>query len=99
MIVELDASKRLRTALNINVSPCRVLLLDNVLFLLEATAIDRAAAVFIPLHIVISSSGAWHTDSLAEPPLDSTFRPLDRSANGADQVAGPAPAGRRQDRG
>src|SRR5262249_17273686 len=33
---------------------CRILLVDNTLFLLEATAIDRAAAVFIPLHVVVS---------------------------------------------
>jgi uncharacterized protein (DUF302 family) len=57
VIVELDAAKRVRTAFNINVSPCKVLLVDNLMFLLEVTAIDRAAAVFIPFHVVVSGSG------------------------------------------
>src|SRR5258708_37586644 len=58
VIVDLDAAKRVRSAFNIDVSPCRVLLVDNMLFLLEATAIDRTAAVFIPFHVVVSSNGA-----------------------------------------
>ena len=58
IIVELDAAKRIRHALNIVVSPCRILLVENPLFMLEATAIDRSSAVFIPLHLVVSGSGA-----------------------------------------
>jgi uncharacterized protein (DUF302 family) len=55
---ELDAAKRIQRALNITVSPCRILLVENPLYMLEATAIDRSSAVFIPLHVVVSSSGA-----------------------------------------
>jgi uncharacterized protein (DUF302 family) len=56
--VELDAAKKIRRALNIVVSPCRILLVESPLFLLEATAIDRSSAVFLPLHVVVSGSGA-----------------------------------------
>jgi uncharacterized protein (DUF302 family) len=56
--VELDAAKRIRNALNIVVSPCRILLVENLLFMLEAAAIDRSSAVFIPLHVVVSGRGA-----------------------------------------
>ena len=58
IVVELDAAKRIRHALDIVVSPCRILFVENPLFMLEATAIDRSSAVFIPLHLVVSSSGA-----------------------------------------
>jgi uncharacterized protein (DUF302 family) len=56
--VELDAAKRIRRALNLAVSPCRILLVENPIFMLEATAIDRSSAVFIPLHVVVSGNGA-----------------------------------------
>jgi uncharacterized protein (DUF302 family) len=54
---EIDAAQRVKRALEIYVPQCRVLLIDNPLFLLEATAIDRASAIFMPLHLVISGSG------------------------------------------
>ena len=55
--VELDAAKRIRRALSITVSPCRILFVENPLVMLEATAVDRSSAVFIPLHIVVSGGG------------------------------------------
>jgi uncharacterized protein (DUF302 family) len=66
--VELDAAKRIRHALNIIVSPCRILLVENPLFMLEATAIDRSSAVFIPLHVVVSASGARTLIHVLGPP-------------------------------
>lgn len=54
---EVDAAQRVRHALEIFVPQCRVLLVDSPLLLLETTAIDRASAVFIPLHLVVSSTG------------------------------------------
>src|SRR5437868_7645194 len=56
--VELDAAKRIRRALNMAVSPCRILLVENSIFMFEATTIDPTSAVFIPLHVVVSSNGA-----------------------------------------
>ena len=40
-----------------NPAPCRILCVDSPLLLLEAMALDRSAAVFLPLHIVISADG------------------------------------------
>ena len=38
-------------------SSCAVLLVDSPELLFEAIALDRAAAVFLPLHIVVSGGG------------------------------------------
>ncbi len=54
---EIDTAKRVKRALQIQVSPCRVLLVDNPRFMLEATAIDRASGIFLPLHLVVSGAG------------------------------------------
>jgi uncharacterized protein (DUF302 family) len=54
---EIDAAQRIKRSLQIDVSPCRILFMDNPLFTLEATAIDRASGVFIPLHLVVSGVG------------------------------------------
>jgi hypothetical protein len=37
--------------------PCRILCVDSPLLLLEAVALDPSAAVFLPLHIVVSADG------------------------------------------
>lgn len=54
---EIDAARRVKRALDIYVPPCRVLLVDNPGFMLEATAIDRASGIFIPLHVIVSGAG------------------------------------------
>jgi uncharacterized protein (DUF302 family) len=37
--------------------PAKLLLVDNPLLLFEALALDRAAAVFVPLHVLVSADG------------------------------------------
>jgi uncharacterized protein (DUF302 family) len=54
---EIDAAQRLKRALQIYVSPCRLLLIDNPLFMLQAAAINRASGVLLPLHVVVSGAG------------------------------------------
>ncbi len=54
---EIDAAQRVRRALQIFVPNCRILLIDNPLFMLETTAIDHASGIFIPLHLVVSGAG------------------------------------------
>lgn len=54
---EIDAAQRVKRALDIYVPPCRILLVDNPGFMLEATAIDRGSAIFIPLHLIVSGAG------------------------------------------
>ncbi len=55
--------------------PCRILLVDNPLLVFEALALDRAAAVFLPLHVVISGAGDRTEVSIANPThlLDARF--------------------------
>jgi len=40
-----------------NLVDCRILCVDSPLLLLEAMALDPSAAVFLPLHIVVSADG------------------------------------------
>lgn len=54
---EIDAARRVKRELEIYVPPCRVLFIDSPTFMLETTAIDRASAIFIPLHLVVSGAG------------------------------------------
>jgi uncharacterized protein (DUF302 family) len=55
---EVDAAQRVKHALEIYVPQCRVLLVDSPSLLLETTAIDRASGIFIPLHLVVSTTGS-----------------------------------------
>lgn len=55
---EIDTAQRVKRALDINVPPCRVLLVDNPAFMLETTAVDRASGIYIPLHLVVSGNGS-----------------------------------------
>lgn len=54
---EIDTARRLKRAMQIQVSPCKVLLIDNPSLMLETTAVDRASGIFIPLHLVVSAAG------------------------------------------
>jgi uncharacterized protein (DUF302 family) len=51
---ELDMAGRIRKALRLNLPPCRVLCVDCPVALLEALALDRSAAVLLPLHLVVT---------------------------------------------
>jgi uncharacterized protein (DUF302 family) len=55
---EIDAAHRVKRTLDIYVPACRILLVDNPTFMLEATAIDRTAGIFMPLHLVVSAAGS-----------------------------------------
>jgi uncharacterized protein (DUF302 family) len=52
---ELDVSNRIRREFNIGFERCVILLVDSPALLLEAVALDRAAAALLPLHVVVSS--------------------------------------------
>ncbi len=53
--LELDVSRRIRRELGIDLAPCRVLFVDCPYLLLEAMTLDAAAAVFLPLRVVVSA--------------------------------------------
>jgi uncharacterized protein (DUF302 family) len=50
---DLDMAGRIRKAFRIDLAPCRVLCIDCPVVLLEALALDRLAAVLLPLHLVV----------------------------------------------
>ena len=54
---DLDMAGRIRKALRIDIPPCRVLCVDCPVALLEALALDRSAAVLLPLHLVVTGQG------------------------------------------
>jgi uncharacterized protein (DUF302 family) len=51
---DVDLAGRIRKALRIDLPPCRVLCVDCPVALLEALALDRSAAVLLPLHLVVA---------------------------------------------
>jgi hypothetical protein len=55
--------------------PCAVLLADSPELLFEAIALDRAAAVFLPLHIVVSGGGNTSYVHWANPISGFGLRP------------------------
>lgn len=54
---EFDVADIARFQPEMNLARCRILCVDSPLLLLEAIALDPSAAVFLPLHIVISADG------------------------------------------
>ena len=65
--LELDVSGRIRRELGIALAPCRVLCVDCPFLLLEAVTLDAAAAVFLPLHVVVSAHGSQTFVHLLSP--------------------------------
>lgn len=54
---ELDVSARIRRELGLTFEPCRILLIDTPILLLESVALDRAGATLLPLHLVVFANG------------------------------------------
>ncbi len=51
---DLDMAGRIRKSFRLEIQPCRVLSVDCPVALLEALALDRSAAVLLPLHLVVA---------------------------------------------
>jgi uncharacterized protein (DUF302 family) len=64
---DLDLSGRVKKALRIDLPPCRVLCVDCPVALLEALALDRSAAVLLPLHLVVASQDGFTQVHLLNP--------------------------------
>jgi uncharacterized protein (DUF302 family) len=64
---DLDMAARVRRALRIDLPPCRVLCVDCPVALLEALALDRSAAVLLPLHLVVASQDGFTLVHLLNP--------------------------------
>ena len=64
---DLDMAGRIRKALRIDFPPCRVLGVDCPVALLEALALDRSAAVLLPLHLVVAGQDGFTLIHLFNP--------------------------------
>ena len=64
---DLDMAGRIRKALRIDFPPCRVLGVDCPVALLEALALDRSAAVLLPLHLVVAGRDGFTLIHLLNP--------------------------------
>jgi uncharacterized protein (DUF302 family) len=64
---ELDITGRIRKGLKIDLPPCRVLCVDCPVALLEALALDRSAAVLLPLHVVVAGQDGFTLVHLLNP--------------------------------
>ena len=64
---DLDLTGRIRKALRIDLPPCRVLCVDCPVALLEALALDRSAAVLLPLHLVVAGQNGLTLVHLLNP--------------------------------
>ncbi len=54
---EFDVSGSLGREAGAPLAPSRILYVDSPLLLFEALALDRAAAVFLPLHVLVAADG------------------------------------------
>jgi uncharacterized protein (DUF302 family) len=54
---ELDVAARIKQELNIGFLQCRILFVDSPCLLLEAATLECAAAVLLPLHVVVAGRG------------------------------------------
>jgi uncharacterized protein (DUF302 family) len=64
---DLDMAGRIRKALRVDLAPCRVLCVDCPVALLEALALDRSAAVLLPLHLVVAGQDGFTLVHLLNP--------------------------------
>lgn len=64
---DLDMASRIGKALRIDFPPCRVLCVDCPVALLEALALDRSAAVLLPLHLVVAGQDGFTLVHLLNP--------------------------------
>ncbi len=64
---DMDLAGRVKKALRFDFPPCRVLCVDCPVALLEALALDRSAAVLLPLHLVVEGRGRFTLVHLLNP--------------------------------
>jgi hypothetical protein len=86
IVEEFDMSKEPYFQLGVAKRSCTVLLVDTPVLLFEAIALDRSAAVFVPLHIVISGDRDTSYVHWADPVADSGLRPPASAKAALEQV-------------
>lgn len=74
VVDELEIGQCLSDA-NIPGQPCRILLVDTPVLLFESIALDRAAAVFLPVHIAVCGNSESTSVHWANPVVSAGLRP------------------------
>ena len=75
VVEEVDMSREPYFELGVASRSCVVLLVDTPVLLFEAIALDRSAAAFLPLHVVISGDRDISYVHWADPIASSGLRP------------------------
>jgi|SRR5947209_8106227 len=75
VVQEFEMSREPCFQLSIARRSCVVLLVDTPVLLFEAIALDRSAAVFLPLHVVIIGDRDTSYVHWVNPTIDSGLRP------------------------
>ena len=74
VVQQIELSPEFQSELAVGEDRCVLLLVDCPLLLFEAVAIDRAAAVFFPLHVVVTGGDACTSIHWAHPTAVATSR-------------------------
>jgi uncharacterized protein (DUF302 family) len=86
VVEEFDVSGAPYFQLGIAARSCTILLVDTPVLLFEAIALDRAAAVFVPVHVVISGDRDTSYVHWANPMASSNLRPPAPSKSALEDV-------------
>jgi uncharacterized protein (DUF302 family) len=86
VVQEFDVSGAPYFQLGIAARSCTILLVDTPVLLFEAIALDRAAAVFLPVHVVISGDRETSYVHWANPMASSNLRPPAPSKSALEDV-------------
>jgi hypothetical protein len=86
IVEEFDMSKEPYFRLGVAKRSCTVLLVDTPLLLFQAIALDRSAAVFVPLHIVISGDSDTSYIHWVDPVANSGLRPPASAKDALEEV-------------
>jgi hypothetical protein len=74
VVQQLDLSREFQGQFATGTNRCMLLLVDCPLLLFEAVALDRAAAVFFPLHVVVTGDDAGASIHWAHPAANVSSR-------------------------
>jgi hypothetical protein len=74
VVQQIDLSPEFQGQLSAGTKRCVLLLVDCPLLLFEAVALDRAAAVFFPLHVVVTGDDACTCVDWAHPAAAASCR-------------------------
>jgi hypothetical protein len=86
VVEEFDISREPYLQLGVARRQCVVLLVDTPVLLFEAIALDRSAAAFLPLHVIISGDRDISYVHWAHPIASSGLRPSPPARGALDEA-------------